>query len=62
MTKAIRSPFASLAKNLLLGRPVDDAEDLRELVIDFGASDYLALYRVDRALDVGIVLAIKHQS
>ena len=46
----------------LFGRPLDDAEDRRELVIDSGASGYLALYRVDRALDVVIVLAIKHQS
>jgi hypothetical protein len=51
-----------LAKTPLLGRSVDGAGDLRELVIDFGASGYLALYRVDRALDVVIVLAIKHQS
>ena len=61
-TQAIRGSFSSLAKTPLLGRPVDDAGDLRELVIDFGASGYLALYRVDRALDVVIVLAIKHQS
>jgi len=61
-TQAIRGSFSSLAKTPLLGRPVDDAGDLRELVIDFGASGYLALYRVDQALDVVIVLAIKHQS
>ena len=60
--QAIRASFASLANTLLFGRLVDDAEDLRELVIDFGASGYLALYRVDRALDVVIILAIKHQS
>ncbi len=61
-TQAIRGSFASLAKTPSLGRSVDGAADLRELVIDFGASGYLALYRVDRALDVVIVLAIKHQS
>ena len=61
-TQAIRGSFSSLAKTPLLGRPVDDAGDLRELVIDFGASGYLALYRVDQALDVVIFLAIKHQS
>jgi plasmid stabilization system protein ParE len=61
-TQAIRGSFASLAKTPLLGRSIDDAGDLRELVIDFGASGCLALYRVDRALDVVIVLAIKHQS
>ena len=60
--QAIRASFASLANTLLFGRLVDDAEDRRELVIDFGASGYLALYRVDRTLDVVIILAIKHQS
>ena len=46
----------------MLDRPVDDAEDLRELVIDFGASGYLALYRVEQDLDIVTILAIKHQS
>ncbi len=57
-----RASFASLVKTPLLGRPVDDAENLRELVIDFGASGYLALYRLERDLDVVTILAIKHQS
>ncbi len=61
-TQVIRASFVSLVEAPLLGRPVDDAEDLRELVIDFGASGYLALYRLERALDVVTILAIKHQS
>jgi plasmid stabilization system protein ParE len=58
-TQVIRASFVSLLEAPLLGRPVDD---LRELVIDFGASGYLALYRLERALDVVTILAIKHQS
>lgn len=45
----------------MIGRPVEDHEGLRELVIDFGASGYLALYRVEPALRAVTVLAIKHQ-
>ena len=61
-TQAIRASFVSLVKTPLLGRPVDDSENLRELVIDFGASGYLALYRLERDLDMVTILAIKHQS
>ncbi len=32
-----------------------------ELVIDFGATGYLALYRFEPSLDVVTILAIKHQ-
>ena len=45
----------------MIGRPVEDHDDLRELVIDFGASGYFAMYRFERALDAVTILAIKHQ-
>ena len=45
----------------MIGRPVEDHGDLRELVIDFGASGYLALYRFEPRLDAVTILAIKHQ-
>ena len=45
----------------MIGRPVEDSEDLREVVIDFGASGYLALYRFEPALDAVTILTIKHQ-
>jgi len=45
----------------MIGRPVEDYDDLRELVIDFGATGYLALYRFEPSLDVVTILAIKHQ-
>ena len=57
----IRQAFLPLARFPLIGRPVDDSHDLRELVIDFGASGYLALYRFEIGLDVVSILAIKHQ-
>ncbi len=45
----------------MFGRSVEDYGDLRELVIDFGATGYLALYRFEPSWDVVTVLVIKHQ-
>ena len=58
---AIREAFRSLAHAPNIGRLVEDSEDLRELVIDFGASGYQALYRLEPALDAVTILAVKHQ-
>lgn len=58
---AIREALMPLQYSPLIGRPVEDREDLRELVIEFGASGYLAIYRFEANLDVVTVLAIKHQ-
>lgn len=44
----------------LIGRPSDDMNaNYRELLIDFGDSGYIALYRHD--VEVVTVLAIRHQ-
>jgi len=45
----------------MIDRPVEDHGDLRELVIDFGASGFLALYRFEPTMDAVTILAIKHQ-
>ena len=45
----------------MIGRPVEDHVDLRELVIDFGTSGYLAMYHFEADLDAVTILAIKHQ-
>jgi plasmid stabilization system protein ParE len=58
---AIREAFLPLKQPHMIGRPVEDYGDLRELVIDFGATGYLALYRFEPFLDVVTILAIKHQ-
>lgn len=58
---AIQQAFMPLTHAPMIGRPVEDSVDLRELVIDFGASGYLALYRVEQEMDAVIILAIKHQ-
>ena len=58
---AIRESLTPLTFAPLIGRPVEDSDDLRELVIDFGASGYLALFRFESALDTVTILPIKHQ-
>ena len=57
----IREAFMPLTPAPMIGRPVEDSDGLRELVIDFGASGYLALYRFERLLDAVVILAVKHQ-
>ena len=58
---AIREAFMPLTHAPMIGRPVEDSDGLRELVIDFGASGYLALYRFEPDRNAVTVLAVKHQ-
>jgi plasmid stabilization system protein ParE len=56
---AIISAVEALAAHPLLGRRVEG--DLRELVISYGATGYIALYRYVVSLDQARVLALRHQ-
>lgn len=56
---AIQSAVSTLAAHPLLGRRVEG--EIRELIISFGKSGYVALYRFLPHLDVVRVLAIRHQ-
>jgi plasmid stabilization system protein ParE len=56
---AIRSAVEILAAHPLLGRRVH--RDIRELVISFGQTGYIALYRFVVPQDEVRVLAIRHQ-
>lgn len=58
---AIREALMPLKHSPYIGRPVEDRGDLRELVIEFGTSGYLAMYRFEPGLDAVTILAIKHQ-
>ena len=58
---AMAEAITPLKQFPMMGRPVEDHLDLRELVIDFGASGYIALYVFESALDVVTILALKHQ-
>jgi plasmid stabilization system protein ParE len=56
---AIRSAVENLATHPLIGRRVEG--DLRELVISYGATGYIALYRFDIQRDQVRVLTLRHQ-
>jgi len=57
----IESQFALLETEPEIGRPVDDLPELRELIIPFGDSGYVALYHFDAEADSVYILAFRHQ-
>lgn len=56
---AIRSAVQNLADHPLVGRRVEG--DLRELIISYGATGYVALYRFVIQQNQVRVLALRHQ-
>jgi plasmid stabilization system protein ParE len=56
---AIQSAVNNLAAHPLVGRRVEG--DLRELIISYGHSGYVALYRFVVSSDEVRILAIRHQ-
>jgi plasmid stabilization system protein ParE len=56
---AITTAIESLAAHPLIGRRVE--RDLRELIISYGHSGYVAIYRFVIARDEVRILAIRHQ-
>ena len=59
--QAIVRQFLLLEAAPDIGRPLTEIPELRELVIAFGDSSYVALYRHEAADDVVYVLAFRHQ-
>ena len=59
--QAIGQQFVQLETNPEIGRPLEDHPELRELLIEFGDSGYVALYRFERKTDTVYVLAFRHQ-
>jgi plasmid stabilization system protein ParE len=59
--QAIREQFMQLEMNPEIGRPLGDLPELRELIIDFGGSGYVALYRYERGTNTVYLLAFRHQ-
>lgn len=57
---AIIKTIQLLAQHPQIGRPAEEMDiEYRELLIDFGDSGYVALYRLDE--DIAVILAIRHQ-
>ncbi len=59
--QAIKNSFALLQAEPEIGRPVGDLLELRELIIPFGESGYVALYRYEIKTDSLYMLAFRHQ-
>lgn len=59
--QAIAHQFALLETEPLIGRPFNDLPELRELIIPFGSTGYVALYRHETRSDSVYVLAFRHQ-
>jgi len=59
--QAIEQQFARLETNPDIGRPFPELAELRELIIAFGESGYVALYRHEPADRAVYVLAFRHQ-
>ena len=59
--QAIARQFKLLETAPGLGRSFDGSAELRELVIGFGDSGYVALYRHEAEKDTVYVLAFRHQ-
>ena len=59
--QAIDRQFLLLETMADIGRPFSESPELRELLIGFGDSGYIALYRHEPADDAVYVLAFRHQ-
>jgi len=59
--QAIEQKLALLETEPEIGRPLDDLPELRELIVPFGDSGYVALYHHEVKSDSVYVLAFRHQ-
>jgi len=58
---AIDRQFSLVQLTPNMGRPFSLSPDMRELLIEFGDSGYVALYRFEPKDDAVFVLAFRHQ-
>ena len=59
--KIISEQLIHLETDPYIGRPFSLFPELRELIIEFGDSGYIAMYRHDEKADAVYLLAFKHQ-
>ena len=59
--EAIKKAFALLAEFPEMGQPYPREPGWRELLIAFGDSGYVALYRYEPGEDIVAILAFRHQ-
>ena len=59
--QVIEKQFSRLETEPESGRPVENHLDLRELIISFGNTGYVALYHYSSDTDSVLILAFRHQ-
>ena len=59
--QTIEKQLSSLEKEPQAGRPLDEHPEIRELIILFGESGYVALYHFDNKENTVLILAFRHQ-
>ena len=59
--QAIVRQFELLTTQPGIGRPLEDEPNLREMIIAFGDSGYVALYQYDQQSDTVLILAFRLQ-
>lgn len=59
--QTIARHFMLLESAAEIGRPLSEMPELRELMIEFGDSGYVAMYRYDATVDTLYILAFRHQ-
>lgn len=59
--RAARTIADQLTLQPAIGRPIPDSPELRKLVIPFGDTGYVALYRHETIANAVYVLAFRHQ-
>jgi plasmid stabilization system protein ParE len=59
--KRIKQNLEQLTKFPEIGRPYKKDPVLRELIIDFSGSGYIALYKIDLAKSTILILEFRHQ-
>ena len=59
--QAIEQSLLLLETSPEIGRPLSEMPEVRELIIRFGDSGYVALYRYDSSADAVFLLAFRHQ-
>ena len=59
--RTIADQLTLLETQPAIGRPIPDSPELRELVIPFGDTGYVALYRHETIANAVYVLAFRHQ-
>jgi plasmid stabilization system protein ParE len=60
-SQVIKSAFQNLKSHPEFGKPFGSSTELREVLINFGASGYVALYVYDRSSGAILILAFRHQ-